>query len=282
MIGKSCKERMIGKRSQLSNKERRLADYILAHYEEVLQCNVAELAELADVSDATVVRFCRSVGYKGYTDFKVNAARDIVPKEKQFYPILEQGDDTRTICRKIFTAEDHVLNRTLVNLDFDLISSVAEKIFRAKRIFLYGTGGSHIVALDAQHKFLKIGISPVVYSDIDLQLMSSTLLTEDDVAVCISFSGNNLHVINCMKRAGEKGAFRVGIISQGRSQLVKHVDAVIYSAYDETIFQSESISTRIAQLAILDCLVSCVAFQDYDRFNNAIGMTREATSESKY
>lgn len=281
MVG-DCREKIVGKLPQLTSTEAKLAQYILEHYEEVLYYNVSELAKHAHVSDATVVRFCKSVGYRGFTDFKMNAARDLVPVERQFDPILERGDDTETVCRKVFTSEINVLNRTLLGLDMAVMRRVAERIYKAKRLIFFGTGGSHIVAKDAQHKFLKIGVMALAHDDIDLQLMSSALVTKGDVAICISFSGSNYHVINCMKAAKKNGAYCVGVISQVKSPLGRIVNDVLCSAYDETIFQSESVSTRIAQLAILDAIVNNVAFYDYERFNAAIGRTREATSESKY
>ena len=109
-----------------------LAAYILEHYEEVLNCNITELAEEAGVSDASVVRFCKSVGYKGYQDFKVNAARDVLPRDKHFNPSLEQGDDPEAICRKIFASEVNVLNRTLAGIDLPLLTKVADQIRSAK------------------------------------------------------------------------------------------------------------------------------------------------------
>ncbi|MDQ0152841.1 DNA-binding MurR/RpiR family transcriptional regulator [Moryella indoligenes] len=281
MVG-DCREIIMGRLPQLTSKETRLAQYILTHYEEVLYYNVSELAKNANVSDATVVRFCKSVGYRGFTDFKMNAARDLVPVEKQFDPILEKGDNVETVCRKVFTSEINVLNRTLLGLDLEIMKRVAEKIYRAKRLAFFATGGSHVVAKDAQHKFLKIGMTAIAHDDIDLQLMSSALLTRGDVAVCISFSGSNYHVVNCMKAAKKNGAYCIGIISQVKSPLGRLVNDVLCSAYDETIFQSESISTRIAQLAIIDAIVNNVAFYDYEKFNQMIGRTREATSESKY
>lgn len=281
MVG-DCREIIMGRLPQLTSKETRLAQYILTHYEEVLYYNVSELAKNANVSDATVVRFCKSVGYRGFADFKMNAARDLVPVEKQFDPILEKGDNVETVCRKVFTSEINVLNRTLLGLDLEVMKRVAEKIYRAKRLAFFATGGSHVAAKDAQHKFLKIGMTAIAHDDIDLQLMSSALLTRGDVAVCISFSGSNYHVVNCMKAAKKNGAYCIGIISQVKSPLGRLVNDVLCSAYDETIFQSESISTRIAQLAIIDAIVNNVAFYDYEKFNQMIGRTREATSESKY
>ena len=266
----------------LTGQETKVANYILSHYSSVIQCTVADLAQKADVSEATIVRFCRSIGYKGFTDFKINTARDIIPKERQLDPVVVEGDSTETICRKIFASEQKVLENTLENLNFDAVQEVSEKILHAGKLAIYGTGGSNAVATDARHKFLKIGIAALIYSDVDLQLMSSTLLGEGDVAMCISYSGSNLHVINCMKNAKAKGAYCVGIISQPKTPLDKIVHTRLSAAYDLDYFQSESVSTRIAQLAILDCIVSSRELQDYDRFNNIVNETRIATTESKY
>lgn len=278
----NCRNIILGKLSQLTSTEAKVANYVVNNYEDVLQFNVSELANNANVSDATIVRFCRSIGYKGFQDFKINLARDILPKSKQLNPILEQGDDTETVCNKVFTSEINVLNRTLAGLDIDVIDRVVSKICKADRVLLFGTGGSHIVALDAQHKFLKIGVRTFVYDDIDLQLMSSALLTDKDVVVFISFSGSNYRIIECVENAQKSGAFCIGIVTQTKSKLAKMADEVLYSASDETLFQSESVSTRIAQLAILDSIVSNVAFKNYEQSYLAIQRTREATSQNKY
>ena len=279
------KERISGRIPFLTKSETKVAQYILENYdsEELLKYNVSELAKNADVSDATIIRFCRSIGCTGYQDFKVNVAKDLIPREKQLDPNVEHGDDTKTICTKIFTAEINVLNDTLAELDFDLIDEIAEQINNARNLYIFGTGGSQIVAMDALHKFLKVGIRAYVYQDADLQRMSSSLAREGDVALCISFSGGNNSIISCMRNAKNNGAYTVGIISLPKSALVRHklLDAVIYSAYDKTIFQSESVSTRIAQLAVIDSLVSKVAFMDYEKSLHSIASTRRATSENK-
>ena len=282
MIDGSCRERILSRLPRMTGTEEKVANYVLANYEEVLHINVAELAKRAEVSDASIVRFCRSIGYKGFTDFKMNLARDVVPEEKQFDPILEKGDDAKTVCRKIFHSEISVLNRTLLELDVEAMNTLSEKIFSSSRLAIFATGGSLMVAKDAQHKFLKIGIPVIVYEDVDLQMMSASLLTKGDVALCISFSGNNLHVLKCMKMARVREAYCGGILSQRKSPLSKVLQATLYSSYDETIFQSESVSTRIAQLALIDAMVGNVALRDYEKFNRAIGLTRSATSSGKY
>ena len=282
MITGSCKERIKAKMPQLTETEKKIGKFVLENYETVLQCNVSELAAHSGVSDASVVRFCRSIGYRGFQDFKMNLARDILPPDRQLNPILGRGDTTEEICRKIFLSEENVLNRTLLGLNIEDLHRLAMKICHARKIVLFGTGGSQAVCNDVQHKFLKVGIETIAQSDIDMQLMESSLMNEQDVAICISFSGCNTNVQECIKNAKSGGAFTAGIISQGKSPLSKLVDVVFYSAYEETIFQSESVSTRIAQLAICDCLVSSVAVLDYDQAYQSILNTREATSVGKY
>ena len=257
MVGESCKEVIQGKKHRLTNTELKLADYILEHYDEALNYNVTELADSAGVSDASVVRFCKKLGYKGYQDFKVNAAKDVLPRDRHFNPGLEQDDDIETICKKIFLSEVNVLNRTLASLDTNELKVVA-------------------------HKFMKIGIRAFVYEDIDLQLMSSSLMSEKEVAIGISHSGSNRNVIDCIKNAKENGAETIAIVGQGKTPLSKIADMILYCSSEETMFESESVSTRIAQLAIIDAIVAIVAFDNYEESYTAIQRTRRATSENKY
>lgn len=282
MEGISCKQKIRGKMNHLTNTEAKIAKYVLDHYDQVLSSNITELAEQAGVSDASVVRFCKSLGYKGYQDFKINAARDLLPKEKHLNPSLEPSDDMGTICKKIFGTEVAVLDRTLAGLDMEAVERAAHMIRDAKKLVIFGSGGSLLVGKDAQHKFLKIGIQVYVYEDMDMQLMASSLMKEGEVALCISHSGYNSNVVNCMKNAGECGAGRIALVSQGKTPVSKNADVVLYTASEETIFKSESVSTRIAQLAIIDSLVAIVAFQDYEDSYRAIQQTRRATSQNKY
>lgn len=282
MEGISCKQKIRGMMNHLTNTETKIAKYVLDHYDSVLTSNITELAEKAGVSDASVVRFCKSLGYKGYQDFKINAARDILPKEKHLNPSLEPSDDMGTICKKIFSTEVAVLDRTLAGLDLEAVEQAAHMIRTAQKMVVFGTGGSLLVGKDAQHKFLKIGIEVYVYEDVDMQLMASSLMKQGEVALCISHSGYNSHVVNCMKNAAENGAGRIALVSQGKTPVSKNADVVLYTASEETIFKSESVSTRIAQLAIMDSLVAIAAFQDYEDSYQAIQQTRKATSQNKY
>lgn len=279
LVGGNCKEKILARKNMMTNAEGKLADYILENYDETLNLTVSELAEKAGVSDASVVRFCKGMGYKGYQDFKVNAAKDVLPNVSYLNPSLEQGDDAETICNKIFNSGITVLNRTLANMDFGVMQQAADEIRAAERVVFFGSGGSLLIGKTAQHRFMKFGIPVFVYDDMELQQMASSLMQAGDLAVGISHSGSNRNVINCMKRARENGAKTIALVSQGKTPLAKTADLVLYSASESTIFSSESISSRIAQLAIIDSLVSLVALSEYENSLAAIQKTRKATSE---
>lgn len=282
LVEVSCKEKIRGRKHLLTNTEIKIADYVLEHYENILDNNITELAENAGVSDASVVRFCKSLGYKGYQDFKINVARDVLPKGKHYDFGLSREDDAETICKKMFSAEIAVLNRTLSSLKMPDVEAAAALIGQAEKIVIFGSGGSLLVAKDCQHKFMKVGIPVFVYEDADMQLMASSQMSSKDVAICISHSGTNYSVLRCLKNAKEKGAKTIALVGQKKMPISKAADIALYAASEETMFGSLSVSTRIAQLSLLDAIIAIVAFQNYDASHQAIQETRRAMAEHKY
>jgi DNA-binding MurR/RpiR family transcriptional regulator len=261
--------------------ERKIALYIKENMDRVLRCNLLELAELIGVSDASVVRFCKNLGYKGFQEFKISAALETVPSGQQYHPKLQRDDSPEQICQKIFATEITALQRTIQALDMDTMKRVAAVLSAAGQIVFAGTGGSMLVAQDAQHKFLKIGVRVCAVADKDVQLMETSLLKPGDVLFAISHSGNNLHVLRAVEIAKACGATVVGLTSAGKTSLARQADHTITTISEETIFRSESGSTRLAQLAVVDSLVAIMAFQDYDSAFEAIYKTRAATSDNK-
>lgn len=167
MENESCLNRIIAK-SESQNAtvtERKIAHYIKENLGKVLHCNLLELAELIGVSDASMVRFCKSLGYKGFQEFKIRVAMEAIPSEQQYNPKLQKDDNPEQICHKIFATEIAALQRTLQALDMENIKRVAELLGSAPRIVFAGTGGSLIVAKDAYHKFLKIGVHVCAVED---------------------------------------------------------------------------------------------------------------------
>lgn len=282
MTNQSCFVKIQNQLKFFTNSERKIAHYVLEHYNQILNYTITELAEKVETSDASVIRFCRSIGYKGYQDFKINMARDIAPADKLLDPELDREDSPGEICEKIFLSEIAVLKDTLALMDMKMLGKAAKAIVGANRIEIFGSGGSALVGMDAQHKLLKVGIKSFVHCDADIQAMSASLLGTKDVAIGISHSGSNRNVVCCMQLAKQQGATTIVMTTQGKSPLLKFADVVLFTATKETAFKSESATARIAQLALVDALVAMVALGDYDKSYHAIQQTRKATSDNKF
>ena len=267
---------------KLTQREKKIVDFLRENGDSFLNDTITEFSEKAGVSDATMVRFCKHLGYRGYQDFKMNVAREMIPKDNQYNPVLGREDDASSICSKIFNNEMSVLSRTLLETDINDLETIAGRLCSAGRIMIFGTGGSMNVAQDALHKFMKVGLLVHVYEDIDLQLMAASLMREGDIALAISHSGGNLRTLRCVELAKAGGAFTVALTGLGKNPISKASDMTIHIASEKTVYQSESVSTRIAQLAVLDTLAAMVAFRDYDRSNEATLATRQATAHAKF
>ena len=270
------------KMKALTGSEKKVADYVLNNYMKVLDCTVTELAEKAGVSDATVVRFCRSAGYKGYQELKINLAQDAIVPYKHLNNALEEQDTPEQIVTKVIRSEMDSLEETIHILDMEEVEQAARAIKNAQRVVFFGAGGSIMVAHDAMHKFLKIGIRCIVEEDADVQAMESGLLREGDVAIAISHSGTNKGVLECLRNAKENGAVTIGLTTYGKSPMQRQCDYVLMTSTKETVFKSESVTARIAQLAVIDSLVAVISFMDYDKAYGAIQKTRNATASNKF
>ena len=129
---------------------------------------------------------------------------------------------------------------------------------------------------------MKIGLMVYVYEDVDLQHMAASLLREGDVAVLISHSGSNMNTLRSLELARGNGAFTVALTGLGKNPISKVADITVHIASEKTIYRSESVSTRIAQLAVLDSLVGITANMDYENSYEAAMSTRRATSPAKF
>ena len=266
MVNSSCISRVTAKyNSQTATvAERKIAGYIKDNMDKAVHCTLLELAESIGVSDATVVRFCKSLGYKGFQEFKICAAMETIPSGQQYHPKLKKDDNPEEICKKIFATEITALQRTLQSLDMEVITKVGHILSRASRIAFAGTGASMLVCRDAHHKFLQIGVHVSAAEDKDIQLMEAALLHPGDVLFAVSHSGNNLHVLHAAELGRSCGATVVGLTQVGKNSLAQIADYTITTVSEETIFRSEAASTRLTQLAVIDSLIAVVAFQDYE------------------
>jgi len=277
-----CFIRIQGTYNSLRTAEQRVADFILKHAEELIYLTVTELAERTQTSESTVVRLCQKIGYKGYQEFKIMLARDLVGPTETVYEEIDKGDSLTALKSKIFQANAQALKDTIEVLSDDELVRAVEALARARRVEVYGIGGSAPLALDAYHKFMKLGISAVWLSDSDLMAMSSSLLEIGDVALGISHTGASRDVCDAMENAQNAGATTICITHRATSPITKVSNVKLFTAAKETAFGSDATSSRIAQLTIIDTLFAGIANQNYDHFFERIQRTREASAGKRY
>jgi len=276
-----CLVRINGLYTELRDSEKRVADYIRGGLDKVIHQSITEVAESSGSSESTVVRLCKALDYRGFQDFKIHLAQEVREPSSQIHESIAKTDDPLAIKKKVFESDTLAITETLKVLDDRSFSAAVKLVAAARRLEFYGTGGSGSVALDAQHKFLKIGKKAQAYTDVDLQAMSASLLGAGDVVVGISHSGGNKEILDSLEIAKRNGASVVAVTNYGRSPITKISDVTLFTAAGETAFKSDALSSRIAELVIIDALWTAVAFEDYDASFDSISKTREATASKK-
>ncbi|ULT57806.1 MurR/RpiR family transcriptional regulator [Neobacillus drentensis] len=267
--------------ARLSEKEKKVADYILENPDKIIHNTINEVAEDLQVADATVFRFCKRIGFKGYQAMKIALASEIIEPIQQIHEEINENDNEKTVADKIFHSNIRTLENTLQILDETSIQKAVGLLMKAKRVEFYGTGGSNVVAMDAFHKFVRTGIKAFAFIDTHFQLMSASQLGENDVAVVISHSGTNKDTLNVLKTAKKNGAKTIGITSFPKSPICQYSDVALFTSSEETEYRSEALSSRIAQLSLIDALYVNIMILNKEKAKQSLGKVREAISDTR-
>ena len=203
-------------------------------------------------------------------------------KEETIYGPVEPNDGPADIRDKIFHTNIQALQDTICTLDEQSLSQAIERLSQARQVQFYGLGASGIVAQDAQQKFLRIGRCALSFADSHLQTTMASLLSDLDVAVAISHSGETWEVIESLRTAKEAGAFTICITNFRTSTLTRYADLALLTSSEETLFRSGAMASRIAALSTIDALFIGTALSRYEESNRCIDKTRQAVADRKH
>ena len=203
---KAFYSRIQEKLESLSKMERKTAECMAENQDKLIYASITELAELAGTSEATVTRVCTKLGYSGFQALKVSVARELVSQQEKIHEDLKADSPPEMIIDKIFSSAIHTLTMTRKALDGKAVAGSIDALCRARRIVVIGNGNSGAIALDAQHKFLRIGLNVSAYTDDHMQMIAVVSMTKDDVLIAISHSGSSRDVAEAMQVAKENGA----------------------------------------------------------------------------
>ncbi|MBI4828278.1 MAG: MurR/RpiR family transcriptional regulator [Nitrospinae bacterium] len=246
--------------------ERKVAEYLLADPEALLSQSVGEVSAKAAVSEATVIRFCRTAGFSGFQSIKIALARETVnPVAAALHEDIAPSDTPLDAARKIFASNIDTLNETLRALDPAALSRAADTLGGARRILVIGVGTSAPVAYDAYAKFMRLGLSVTLQTDAHLQMMEAALLGKGDAVLAISHSGSTIDPVETVRVAKKAGARAVAVTSNALSPLARECGVTLITASKETRFRSEALASRIAQASFIDALYVILGLRDRRR-----------------
>jgi RpiR family transcriptional regulator, carbohydrate utilization regulator len=274
--------RLIVLRENLPPVARRIADFILKNREDVIHMSITEVAEKADVSEGSIVALCQQLGVKGFQGLKIDLAQGLVEPIKFIHEDLKRNDDIGTVVEKVFQSDIQALTDTLAVLDTKALGRAVEAILAAAWVEIYGIGSSAPVANDAYHRMIRLGLNCKVVTDSHAQAVSASQLTPKATVLTISHSGSTIETVAATRLAKEAGATTICITNFGKSPIQAHSDIILYTAARETRFRTEAMTSRIAELAIVDALNAGIALANYERSLKTIQRTFEVLSTKRF
>jgi DNA-binding MurR/RpiR family transcriptional regulator len=276
--------RIRGLMPNLQPSMRQVAEQVLADTGATASLTVTELAIASGVSEATVIRFCKAIGFAGYPQLRLalaaesGRAQGADRGDRDLESDIGPGDDLAKVVEKIAFADARAVEETGAQLDIVMLERVVEALVRAQRVDLYGVGASAFVALDFQHKLHRVGRVAFAWSDTHVALTSAALLRPGDVAIGISHTGTTTDTIDALTEARSHGATTVALTNFPRSPIAQAAEHVLTTAARETTFRSGATASRLAQLTVVDCLFVGLAQRTYGQTLAALEATRTAVA----
>ena len=253
-------ERIRQMRDALTPAERRVADLALNHPRSIINDPIVDIARKADVSQPTVIRFCRSLGCQGLSDFKLKLATGLTGTIPVSHSQVHLGDTATDFGAKVLDNTVSAILQLREHLNFDHVERAIDLLNGARRIEFYGLGNSNIVAQDAHYKFFRFGIPTIAYGDLYMQAASAALLGKGDVIVAVSKSGRAPELLRVLDVAMQAGA-KVIAITSSNTPLAKRATVALETDHIEIRESQLSMISRILHLVMIDILAVGVAIR---------------------
>ncbi|MEU9190034.1 MurR/RpiR family transcriptional regulator [Streptomyces sp. NPDC048484] len=264
---------------RLAGSLRKVGELILADPAAVTHSSAAELGRRTGTSQATVTRFCRAIGLDSYQHLLIELAQERGRGEvsdwgsAEIGPDISPDDDLERVVTVVGSADLRAVQQTIDRIDLDALERTAQAVARARRIDVYGVGGSGAVALETEVRLFRIGCSVRGWNEVHAAATSAALLTPADVAIGISRSGATRETVEPFELAKERGATTVAITADPKSPLARAADVRLISYTSEASFPTGIIGARHSVLVLIDCLYARVAQLSYQRASASLALT---------
>lgn len=259
---------------------RKIADYVQGDPQKLLYQTVVEVADGSGSSEASVIRFCRDLGFSGFQDFKLALASDLAVS-----PVgLSPQDDPQTPEEALEYVIHHArqaLEDTRSLLDLNAVSEAVKLILKARRIDIYGVGASGVTAQDFAYKFLRLGYATQAYADPHMAAMSAATLGPEALAMAITRSGTTIDTVKALETARRSGAKTLAITQRLKSPVARAADLTLITSVAESPLTGGSVTAKMGQLLVLDLLYTLVALRRKES-QEFISRTAAAVSDRNY
>ncbi|MCM3570901.1 MurR/RpiR family transcriptional regulator [Neobacillus mesonae] len=239
-----------------TKSDHKIHEYIAKNSDKVLYYSLTELSEASGVAEATVLRFFRKLGFKGYQDFKVLLAQEISEDENQ--------TNDETYVDRIRTNMVHAIEDTYNMLDLQALEDSIEAIYHSQDVVIFGIGSSGIAGLDMQNRLMRIGKHADIVTDPHFQVMRASSLTENSVVIAISLTGSTKDIVDTVKIAKEKKATILALTNYIKSPLTKYADFILLTSVKESPLDSGSLVAKITQLYLIDLICTGITMKNYE------------------
>ncbi|GAA3143847.1 MULTISPECIES: MurR/RpiR family transcriptional regulator [Rhodococcus] len=265
----------------LTRTAQAIANTILADPPAVIHMTVTDLAEASETSLASVVRFCKDMGYKGFADLKINLARHALPAQQAIHEDVNPTDSSDTVLRKIVRSTADAVHTALATVDSGSFDEAVEVLASTRRLLIAGVGTSWPIVQDAAYRFRTAGLLTEAPIDSHGQHVSASLLTNEDTCLAISHTGQTRETIMTLTAAKEAGAHTIALTSFYRSPITALADINLIAGSKETNYRIEAMSSRIVHTTVLDALFVAVSLRNPDVSTTAQTKTLKAVASHR-
>ncbi len=267
---------------KFTKSEKKVYDYVINNYEEVIYKTITELSHETGVGETTVLRFCRKLGFTGYQEFKLALTQEIYKFTSSETDNFENLGEFSEVVSNTINNSMNVIKETARILDEQTLSAVVKLILESNRILLVGSSMSGNSALDAQNRLMRIGINAEYYSDTHLELMSSNTLNENDLLIAFSVSGSTKNTIQAIEFAKQNKAKIIVITNKIQSKAASLADIVLITKGRESPLEGGSLPAKISQLCIINIIYNLLVYADKKKADENRRKTSEAIAVKSY
>lgn len=258
--------------------EQKVAEYVMKNPDKIPAMSIKEVATESKSSDASVLRFCKALGYSGYRGFIVDLTLAIADNENssELYTDIRPGDPVKSVIQNVFRNERQALTDTENILKTTEVEKAVSIINAASSVHFFGIGASGLICLDAVQKFRRIGVSSYAHTDFHDQLTNAALLGSMDTCVLFTYSGKTKEIQLILKLLKTQNCKIIVVTKLRKTNLLKGADVYLNVLTREVTMRSGATSSRIAMLALVDILLSGVLSTNYGKYEKKLRKTYEA------